>query len=113
MRQLYCSLGPGEEFSDEILPHALVARSLCGKLRYPVNRWSCAWFIASNDDRLPLGCVPELIVDRMREPRWPHAYLLDRQTREQASPGHELPVNEKMLPLTHESNVFPLKMPWG
>src|SRR5712691_7031237 len=49
----------------------------------------------------------------MREPRWPQAHLLDRQTREQASPGHELPVNEKMLPLTHESNVFPLKMTCG
>ena len=49
----------------------------------------------------------------MREPRWPHAHLLDRQTGEQASPGHELPVNEKLLPLTHESNVFQLKMTYG
>ena len=29
--------------------------------------------------------------------------------KKQASPGHELPINEKMLPLTHESNVFPLE----
>jgi len=70
-------------------------------------------FIALNDDRLPLGGVPELLVNRVREPRWPRAHLLDRQTGEQASPRHELPVNEKLLPLTHESNVFPLKMTCG
>ena len=68
----------------------------------PVDPCSRRWFIALNDDRLPLGRVPELLVDRMREPRWPHAHLLERQTREQASPRHELTVDPSaMTPTSH------------
>src|SRR5262245_17407153 len=46
----------------------------------------------------------------MWEPRRAHAHLLHCQTREQASPGHELSVNEEMLPLTHEIECLLLKM---
>jgi len=100
--QLYRRLRPGEKFANEIFPLTRVDRSLGGKVLSRVNPCGFDCIVALNYDRLPFRCVPELVVDRMPKSRLSDTYLLDRQTGEQTSPGHELAINKKMLPVHHE-----------